>query len=112
MIQEKNIVMCLILSLVTCGLYTLYWFITLSEDSQVLSGQDGVNPYLSLLLIFATCGLYYLYWYYKLGECMDSVCADHGEPNQNFALIFLVCGIFGVGIAAYCLAQNKINQFA
>ena len=32
MVQQKNIALCIVLSLVTCGIYGIYWFITLVND--------------------------------------------------------------------------------
>lgn len=32
MIQQRNIAVCIILSIVTCGIYGIYWFIVLSKQ--------------------------------------------------------------------------------
>lgn len=33
MIKEKNIVTCILLSLVTCGIYGIIWYISMTDDA-------------------------------------------------------------------------------
>lgn len=33
MVQERNIIVCILLSLVTCGIYAIYWFVCLTNDA-------------------------------------------------------------------------------
>ena len=33
MIKERNIVLCILLSIITCGIYEIYWFCTLTDDT-------------------------------------------------------------------------------
>lgn len=39
MIQQRNIAMCIILSIVTCGIYGLYWYACLTNDTNTAAGQ-------------------------------------------------------------------------
>ena len=32
MIKQRNIGICILLSIVTCGIYGLYWFVVLTDD--------------------------------------------------------------------------------
>lgn len=41
MIQQRNIAMCIILSIVTCGIYGLYWYACLTNDTNTAAGTDG-----------------------------------------------------------------------
>lgn len=36
--RSRSVGMCIVLSLVTCGLYTLYWLYSLAEDMDHLTG--------------------------------------------------------------------------
>ena len=46
--KQRNIVVCILLSLVTCGIYGIYWMIVLNDETNALSGRQGtrssVNP--------------------------------------------------------------------
>ena len=71
MIQERNIALCIVLSIVTCGIYGIYWFICLSNDTNAAANVDGTSGGVAFLLSVITCNIYGLYWAYKQGEKID-----------------------------------------
>lgn len=111
MVKEKNIALCIILSLVTCGLYGLYWFVTLTDDTNTIAGEPGTSGVMAVILTVVTCGIYGLYWAYKCGEKIDKAHQNRGEAAGNGGVLYLILFIFG-GIIAYALIQNEINKFA
>lgn len=111
MVQQKNIALCIILSLVTCGIYSIYWFVTLTDDTNTISGESGTTGIMAFVLTLVTCGIYGLYWAYKCGEKIDKAHQDRGEAASNGGILYLVLYIFG-GIIAYALIQNEVNKFA
>ena len=42
-IQQRNIALCIILSIVTCGIYGWYWLYTMTEDTNRLSRDPGAT---------------------------------------------------------------------
>lgn len=43
MIKRRNIALCIILSLVTCGIYGIYWFVCLTEDTKTAANVEGTS---------------------------------------------------------------------
>lgn len=41
MIQRREIAICIILSIVTCGIYGIYWFICITDEANIVSGRTG-----------------------------------------------------------------------
>lgn len=112
-IMERNIVTCILLSLVTCGIYGLYWFYTLTEDTNKISGEPNpTNGVMAIILTLVTCGVYSWYWMYKRGQYIDNYHAMRGRPATSNAVIYLVLAIFELGIVSYCMMQNELNQIA
>ncbi|SFR59148.1 DUF4234 domain-containing protein [Anaeromicropila populeti] len=112
MITQRNIALCIILTLITCGIYGLYWMICLNSDSQIVSKDTGVSGGLLILLSIVTCGIYTIYWMYKLGDRIDMAKASRGVTSANTGVLYLVLTIFGLSIISYCLAQNELNKLA
>ena len=112
MIKERNIVVAIILSIVTCDIYGIIWFITVTDDTNTLAGSDGTTGAIAFLLTLVTCGIYGFYWAYKLGEKIDKIKTDNGEAAGNNAILFLVLQIFGLGIVNDCIAQGELNKHA
>ena len=106
-VKERNLVLAIILSLVTCGIYSIYWFIVLTNDMNRLSGNENdTSGGVAFLLSLVTCGIYSYYWAYKLGEKRDSL--DAGSSSSG--VIYLLLSLFGLGIVVYALAQYAINE--
>lgn len=109
MIKERNIAVCIILSLVTCGIYGLYWFVCLTDETNAAANVQETSGGLALLLTIITCGIYGLYWAYKCGEKLDMAKEQRGLPSGNGGILYLLLFIFG-GIIAYALIQNELNK--
>ncbi len=110
-VQQRNIALCIILSLVTCGIYGLYWFVCLTDDTNAVANEEGTSGVMALVLTIVTCGIYGLYWAYKCGEKLDQAKVSRGLPASNGGVLYLILYIFG-GIIAYALIQNELNKLA
>ncbi len=112
MIQQRNVALCIVLSLFTCGIYGIYWFVVLTDDANSISGTVGVNTSggMAFLLSLITCGIYSLYWLYKQGEKIDQAKMERNLPPSNSGILYLILGLFGFSIIAYALMQNELNK--
>ena len=112
--NKRNIALCSVLSIVTCGIYGIYWMIVLANETNVASGhaQDGTSGGIVFLLTLVTCGIYGIYWAYKQGEKIDKAKTDRGIPSSNSGVIYLILCLVGLGIVAEALMQNELNSLA
>jgi len=108
MIQKRSIGLCIVLSIITCGIYGIYWFICLTNELNYASRKDGTDGGMSFVLTFITCGIYGYFWAYQQGEKVDRM----NEQRSSTALVYLLLQIFGLGIVGYCLMQNELNYFS
>lgn len=108
---KRNIAVCIILSLITCGLYELYWIVTVNDEINYMSGRQGTGGGMVILLTIITCGLYGIYWMYQMGSAVEEVRARRGEMPGSSQIIYLLLSIFGLGIVALALMQNEVNQY-
>ena len=111
MIERRNIAVCIVLTLVTCGIYGIYWIVCLTNDVNTVSGDvNGTSGGMVVLLTIVTCGIYGIYWAYKQGEKLDFTKNNRGIPSSNSGVLYLILQIFGFGIIAYALMQNELNK--
>lgn len=57
MIQKRNIAMYIILSIVTCGIFGIYWFICLTDDSK-LAANDNESASGPVAFLLINCNLW------------------------------------------------------
>ncbi len=113
MIKQRNIGICILLSIVTCGIYGLYWFVVLTDDINQESGEtDATSGGMSLLLTIVTCNIYGWFWAYKMGEKVDIIKNKNGVPSSNSGILYVLLQVFGLGIIAYALMQDTANKYA
>ena len=114
MIKNRSIGVCILLSIVTCGIYGIYWFVTLTDESNTASGQtNSTSGGVAFLLTLVTCGIYGYFWAYKLGEKLTEAKRMRNMPaDSNLSIIYLILNICGLSIVTYALAQNELNKMA
>ena len=107
-ITPRNIVVAIILSFVTCGIYQIYWMIKMNDEVNLLSSEpDATNGIMVFLFTLITCGIYGFYWTYKMGERCDRI---KGADGGSSAILYLILSVLGLGIVTYCLIQDTINK--
>lgn len=105
--MKRNIALSVVLSIVTCGIYGLYWMIKMNDEVNGLVGDTGApSGVMVVVLSLITCGIYNWFWLYKMGEKTDRIKCVNGSSG----ILFLILGFFGLGIVAYCLIQDAINK--
>ena len=88
MIERRNIAVCIVLTLVTCGIYGIYWIVCLTNDVNTVSGDvNGTSGGMVVLLTIVTCGIYGIYWAYKQGEKLDFTKNNRGIPSSNSGVL-------------------------
>lgn len=111
---ERNIGVSIILTIFTCGIYGIFWFISLtdeirnaSEDSNLPSGG------MAFLLTLVTCGIYGLFWAYQMGKGLASAHRLAGDTVvSDNSILYLILQIFGFGIINFAIMQNDLNQLS
>ncbi len=108
MVAKRSIVLSLILSFVTCGLYIVYWQIKLTDEmSKLLGDKNATSGLMTIIFELLTCGIYGFYWAYKMGERVERL---KGVPSGSTGLLYLIVFIFGYGLVNLALIQDAIND--
>lgn len=110
-IEERNIVVYLLLTLITCGIFGIYWMVVILKDIATTSGED-INPWMVILLSIITCGIYGIYFSYQMGKYMVKAGENNNVKIEDNSILYLILTIFGFGIVTYCLVQNDLNTIA
>ena len=106
--KNRNIVVGIILSIVTCGIYAIYWFVKCTDEMNQVSPDDyTTSGIVAFLFTLITCGIYGIYWAYKMGLKLN---AAQENPAANNQILFIVLELFGFNIVNLCLLQNEINK--
>ncbi len=104
----RSVAVAIILSIVTCGIYGIYWLVVLNDEINALTGDTtAASGIVVFLLSLVTCGIYGIYWAYVMGRKVAYLnrTADSGVIN-------LIIALFGFQIINLALFQDAVNRYA
>lgn len=108
--MERSLPVSILLTIITCGIYGIYWFIVLTDEVNQHSGEDDTSGGIAFLLTLVTCGIYGIYWAYRMGIKTGIMKEKRGGGSSDDRIVYLILVLFGLGIIVYALAQNEINN--
>lgn len=104
-LETHDVALRLILTVVTCGLFGLYWIADLTNDIHRLSGKPQTPKGLTAaLLTFVTCSVYFYYWLYKIsGELVEA------RREMGLALDSVKNSLYTVAIVFMTLVATALS---
>lgn len=109
--HELDIALGIILSIITCGFYNIYWNYREFQALNSLLGREEYRFWYWLLLSIVTCGIFHIYYEYKMGSDLYAHMSERGlTVNPNLPVIGLILSIFGLTIVADAVFQHEINK--
>ena len=106
-IKERNIIVSILLTIVTCGIYGIYWFVVMTKEAvSVKDPADSAILEILLMLFLPFIGIFLVEKKFSEG------CAARGIPHSDNSVLYLILGLFGLGIVGICMLQNDLNKIA
>ena len=101
----------IIFSVVTCGLYNVYWNDRQMKAMNALLGRAEFSFGRWLLLSVLSCGIYHIYYEYRMGSELQEWLTQNGRPvNPHLAVIGLILSMFGLTVLADAVYQHELNK--
>ncbi|MBR2011522.1 MAG: DUF4234 domain-containing protein [Clostridia bacterium] len=109
MLEKRSVTTVVIFSLLTCGIYMIYWTYVTCQALQQQGKKTSIPVILTTLMML---------FYSSIGGALLALDADdninaikemHGMPKSENKVLWLIFGIF-IPIVTVALVQNEINQ--
>ncbi len=106
-LENRNIVKCILLTLITCGIYGIVWGVKIARDAVKVKdvNDDGLAEIL-LVLFLPFVG------FFLAERKLNEGCQACGIEHKDNSVLYLVLGLLGLGIVDYCLMQSDLNKIA
>ena len=106
-IKNRNVVTAIILTIVTCGIYGIYWAIMLAREAVSVkdAADDGILE-IVLMLFLPFLGFFLAEKKFAEG------CQAQGIEHKDNSVIYLILGLVGLGIVNFCMLQSDLNKIA
>ena len=106
-IKSRNVVTAVILSLVTCGIYGIYWAIMLAREAVSVKDPADSGVLEIILMLFL-----HFVGFFLAEKKLAEGCAAQGLPHTDNSIIYLILGLIGLGIVNYIMMQLDLNKIA
>lgn len=106
-LENRSLAKCVILSIITCGIYGIVWGVKIARDAVKVKdvNDDGLAEI--LLVIFLP-----FIGFFLAERKLNEGCKAAGIQHSDNSILYLILGLFGLGIVDYCLMQSDLNKIA
>ena len=107
-----DIVQGIIFSIITCGIYSLYWQYRQMETLNAWQEEEDYSFFTYLALSIITCGIYAIYMEYKMSQTINRIQHTYELPvKTDLSTICVLLSVFVTPIASLAIQQAEINQW-
>ncbi len=107
--EVRDPIMVVVLSMVTCGMYNLYWLYMAVEEVNKGLGEERFNFFKELAFSVLTCGIYAIYFYWQFSNAVAELQQRWGvQPGQEGPILFAL--MLFVPPAGTFLIQQGMNN--
>lgn len=105
--NNRSLVKYILLSIVTCGIYSYIFIYNLAKDINTICNGDGKETaglLKFILLSIVTCGIYSWIWYYGVGNRLSENAPRYGlnfSENGTTILMWFLFGVLLCGIGPF-----------
>ena len=107
-INKRKIGVCILLSIVTLGIYTIYWEYLLIQNTRAI--QKNESSCTGELLCLVLVPFYSIYWWFTRGKIVKDRFAEHGYSAIGNEILYLIFSVIGLAIVSMAIMQNDFNS--
>ena len=108
-VKQKSVASCLLLSVLTCGIYYIYWQYRLVKNVKAMQNDRSGCVGEMLCLLFVP--FYSLYWWYTRGATAKEEFNNYGHKAKGSGALYLILGVFYLNIVSAAIMQSDFNAF-
>ena len=106
-IHKRKIAVCVLLSIVTCGIYFLYWEYLLVKTIRAM--QNNKSRCTGEMLCLILVPFYSLYWWLSRGDTVREKFEEYGRSAKGSGILYLIFSVFGLSIVSAAFMQSDFN---
>ena len=101
-IKNRNMIMQVVLTIVTLGIYSIYWFYSTLKELHIANGKEDAGEILWTILMFIPLANLFALWHYS------EECAAFTDDKYPTFLMFILWIFFSPAVCL--LTQLELNN--
>ena len=107
--KKKNIFICLLLTVVTLGFYSIFWTVDLMFQTSKCFKNKTYSVLWKILFTILTGGLYSVYWVYQIGKEMSYKSKLIIDKGAIYAVLMFFAIISDLSFTVFSKGTSYIN---
>ena len=107
--KKRSIAAVVILTIITCGIYGVYWTYVVCDELQKKTGVSKIPPVLTTLLMLFVGSAGGALLGYDCNETVNAYKASRGAPTNDNSVLWIVVGVL-LPVVTMALIQAEINN--
>lgn len=108
--ENRSLIICFLLSIVSLGLFNIYWAYTVSYEVKEVIDEAKLNPLFEALGAILTLTLYLVYWSYKYEKYIVKISKEQGIPCKDYGLLLAIFSIPILFPISMMIMQKQLNN--
>jgi len=106
--EKRAPITVILLSLISCGIYGIWWMYTIGKEINAALGAEEVNPMLAIFAII--CPPIIFYYIYTIDKGLEKLAPARGVAYSSNFMLWIVTMLLGVGTLIFEFqAQDTLN---
>jgi len=113
--KERDIILCILFSIFSLGIYTVYWVYKMTEEANALSDYEYGCAGGKLVIVYSliTLGFYLCYWAFKMGDRLYLARAKRGVSyGRSNGIIYMLLSLVQLDFINFIFMQHELNKLA
>ena len=107
--ERRNVSSCVILTILTCGIFGIVWLTKICKDLGRLHGEE--NPVGSEVLLYLFVPFYSVYWGYAKGKQMYEDSKKRGGNLTDRKFVYLFMNLIFMQLFTLGFIQTQLNSY-
>lgn len=107
-ITRRGVAQVVIFSIITCGIYALYWLYVTAKELQAATGKATLSPGILLILGLFVWPAALAILAYDANNSLNMIRAQKGLPQVDNLVLWIILAVL-ISIVSVALIQNEIN---
>jgi len=109
-IRERGPAVVVLLSVVTCGLYTFYWLYSSTDQLRRCTSDASLKPGVDVLLALLTCGIWGWVVMYRNAQKIHAALVGRDPMHQDRSQMILMLCVASLAIGVTALISLYFSQ--
>ena len=107
--QKRNIAVCVVLSIVTFGIYGIVWLSRICKDIRHLHGEEA--PVATEVVLIVLIPFYSWYWAVTRGRQMYEDSEKRGGNMADNKMLYLIFSVLNLAVFTMGFMQSQFNNY-